>query len=299
MILCLGSAADETFLHMLAALRHRAIATVAMDVVQIARTGTFNLDLDRPDSSTIEVGRLKVRLSEIRGCWIRLPDLERADAEAATSGSVTGVQRALSVAVHYLGAPVVNPPLLNPSNFSKPAHLLYLASQTGLQIPESCVTNSPEVAISFVDLHGGEIIYKGTSAHKTWVRRWKEDYDRVRLDLIGPTPVLFQKLIVGPDVRVHVAASSIFAEEICSSAVDYRTQATNYYSKIECPSQIREACFLLSRVMNCPLLGIDFKIEASTGVWILLEANPMPCFEGYDVRSGGLISNALAEYLDG
>ena len=299
MILCLGSAADETFLHMLVGLRQQKLPTVAVDVVHLARTGAFAIEPGRADRGMISVGRSTVRLSEITGCWIRLPDLQQPEAGVGTN-PLPGVQRALSVALHNLPIRSVNPPLLDPSNFSKPAHMLYLAAEVGLEVPDSCVTNIPERAGAFVDRHDGQVVYKGTSSTKTWVRQWNEDFDRPRLELIGPTPVLFQRMIAGPDVRVHVAAGTIVAEKIVSASVDYRTSgARNQYSGIECPRDIADACIKLSAAMNCPLLGIDFKIDADSGKWVLLEANPLPCFQGYDARSGGRISRAIAAYLAG
>jgi hypothetical protein len=56
---------------------------------------------------------------------------------------------------------------------------------------------------------------------------------------------------------------------------------------------------LLSQSMNCPLLGVDFKIDATSGAWVFLEANPMPCFQGYDMRCGGAIGTAILDYLAG
>jgi hypothetical protein len=293
-ILCIGSAADDTFLYLLAKIRERR-ATVAVDVIQLALTGSFIL---RPGGGTLAVAGREIRLSEISGCWIRLPGVHSMGPDPHSQRLVAGTERSLEIALNYLPAPVVNPPLLEPSNFSKPAHLLYLAAAAGFAVPESCATNDPEQAKAFIDKHDGRVVYKGMSSTKTWVRRWDPESDLSRLDLIRPTPVFFQRLITGPDVRAHVAAGTIHAERIDSAAIDYRTSHhSNTYRSITCPDETAEACLRLSATMNCPLLGVDFKIDDRTGRWVILEANTLPCFQGYDRRANGAISRAILNYL--
>jgi len=50
--------------------------------------------------------------------------------------------------------------------------------------------------------------------------------------------------------------------------------------------------------MRLVFSGVDFKVS-DTGEWFFLEANSSPCYQGYDCRLGGAISDALADYLLG
>jgi hypothetical protein len=302
-ILALGSAADDTFLHLLERLRAadgtgRGVA--AVDVVHLALAGSFRLDPRDPASGTLRVGDVKVPWGEVSGVWVRLPELASGAPDDEGRRLVTGVRAALATAVHGLRVPVVNPPLVEPSNASKVAHLLSLARRTGLAVPESCLTDEPDRAAAFVAEHGGDVIYKGASSAKTWVRRWDPARDPARLPLIADTPVLFQRRVHGPDVRVHVAAGDLHAERIDCPAVDYRLAPPGtVFAPAQVPERIARACRDLSAALDAPLLGVDFKVEAATGEWFLLEANAMPCFEGYDRRAGGAISASLVRYLTG
>jgi hypothetical protein len=297
MILAIGTAADPTFLHLLARLRARA-HVLAVDVVQLALTGRMRLDPDDLAASCVGVGRTRVRLADVDGVWVRLPDVRDGAPDERGRDLVAGVQRALACALHALDVPVVNPPLVEPSNFSKPAHLVSLAALVGLPVPESCLTGSPERAAAFVEEHHGDVISKGVSATKTWVRRWDPVVDPARLALIRSTPVLLQRAVRGPDVRVHVACGELVAERIDCPEVDYRVRgAAPTFSAVRCPPAVEAACRALSVHLGAPLLGVDLKIDESTGEWVLLEANVLPCFQGYDRRAHGAISAAVVAHL--
>jgi len=303
-ILALGSAADGTFLHLLERLRGASGGTgrrvVAVDVVHLALAGAFRLDPPAPASGTLRVGDLDLAWGEVSGVWVRLPDLAGGAPDEEGRRLVTGVHRALATAVHCLDVPVVNPPLLEPSNASKVAHLLYLARLTGLAVPESCLTDDPGLAAAFVDEHGGDVIYKGASSAKTWVRAWAPGTDACRLPLVARCPVLFQRRVRGPDVRVHVAAGDLHAERIDCPRVDYRLAPPGtVFAPARVPDRVARACREMSVSLDAPLLGVDLKVDARTGEWFLLEANAMPCFEGYDRRAGGAISASLVRYLTG
>ncbi|MFL5629622.1 MAG: hypothetical protein ACJ788_28960, partial [Ktedonobacteraceae bacterium] len=60
---------------------------------------------------------------------------------------------------------------------------------------------------------------------------------------------------------------------------------------------IAEGCIAIAQDCQTPFLGIDFKIQQNSGIWFFLEANSMPCYQGYDQRAGGAISRAIAEWL--
>ena len=53
MILCLGSAADLTFLHTVEALAQAGAAFDAIDLGQLAYSGTLEIPLDTPDRKSV------------------------------------------------------------------------------------------------------------------------------------------------------------------------------------------------------------------------------------------------------
>lgn len=298
MILCLGSAADPTFLHLLPALRARD-RTVAVDVVQLLTSGGFVLDADA-GTGTLRVPGTTVDLDDVTGVWVRVPGLLHDGLDAATTVRVGATTRALAATLGALAArvPVVNPPAADPTGFSKPVHLLHLAAAAGLPVPATCVTNDPAAARRFVDAHDGDVVSKGVSSTKTWARAWDEPVDGPRLPLVRHTPVQLQRRVHGPDVRVHTAGDRLFAEVIRSTDVDYRRRrGSSTFAPVTCPPDVAAGCRTLVRLLGAPLLGVDFKVDTATGRWVLLEANTMPCVQGYDVRTGGAIGAAVADLL--
>jgi hypothetical protein len=95
-----------------------------------------------------------------------------------------------------------------------------------------------------------------------------------------------------------VVGHQSFGELIDSPVLDYRTvRGVNNYRPLAPPRDVADGCARLAEHCGVPLLGIDFKIERATGAWFFLEANSMPCFEGYDERAGGAISRAIVDWL--
>ncbi|MFE3183427.1 hypothetical protein ACFXKR_21540 [Streptomyces violascens] len=138
---------------------------------------------------------------------------------------------------------------------------------------------------------------KGASAAKTFAQVHEASRETL-LDRLGRVPVLFQERIAGPDVRVHTVGDQAFGEAIHSPEIDYRMVArVNDYRPIALPDSVVRGCTRLTAHTGLPLLGVDFKIDEATGEWYFLEANAMPCFEGYDRRAGGAITAAMADWL--
>ena len=114
---------------------------------------------------------------------------------------------------------------------------------TGFKGPDSLMTIDPDEVLRFVSTHAGAVIYKGASAYKTIVRNWRDE-GRERLPYLVAAPVLFQRRIVGPDVRVHLVGERVFGERIDSVAVDYRFERGRgvRYKQIDVPVQVRRGC---------------------------------------------------------
>ena len=94
-----------------------------------------------------------------------------------------------------------------------------------------------------------------------------------------------------------VSGKQLFAEAIESDDLDYRVSKKNQYNSMLPPDNIANGCRSLSATCKIPFLGIDFKIKRTTGEWYFLEANTMPCYQGYDRRAKGAISRAIIEWL--
>ena len=99
-----------------------------------------------------------------------------------------------------------------------------------------------------------------------------------------------------------MATSAILGTQILlvivSDAVDYRYGSRdgieNEMSAYELPDAIRDRCVRLSKALNLPLCGIDFK-RTPDGEYVCFEVNPSPAFSYYEENAGQPISTAIGK----
>lgn len=297
MILCVGLAADRTFCHTLAALASAGVSCDVVELAQFSLAGDFIYPLEAPSETRLILHGHIRQLASYRSAWVRLHDISRAAPSPELCTRAAGIYLALGRLFTEAELPVVNPPFADNSNFTKPFHSLQLA-RLGWRTPRTCLTDDPDVAEEFIESCRYAVIFKGVSSMKTWASPYEDRRDRARLPLIRNCPVLLQERIDGPDVRVHVLGSHLFAEEIETEVVDYRLERRHAsFRQIRLPLEICNRCFAVAELLRVPFLGIDLKRERSSGEWLILEANSMPGYEGYDRRARGAISRALVEWL--
>ncbi|NUP65321.1 MAG: hypothetical protein HOW71_24485 [Nonomuraea sp.] len=297
-VLCLGLAADPTFMHGVQALRSAGVPCRPVDLPSMALRGDdLRVPPDDPREATFLTDGGVFRLGDHRAVWSRLLDVSSAAPDDLIRRTAARQFSSVARLLEAVDLPVLNPPLREASGFTKVLHSLALGGVGGWPVPRTCLTNDPAEALDFVRGCPGGAIFKGASAYKTWATRFTPEHEPL-LPRITALPVLFQELIAGPDVRVHMVGDQGFAELIRSPALDYRTlRGVNTYSPLQLPADILANCAKLTAFCEIPLLGIDFKLEESTGTWFFLEANSLPCFEGYDRRADGAISRAIVNWL--
>lgn len=289
MTVFVGSLADATFCHTVHALTARGVGGEVVDLAHLVLSGDVELPLDgRPG-----VLRLAGREVALTGPVVaRLVDISAAAPDARLRERAHGLQLALTRHLRGLPAGRVVGVTRDNSNFSKLVQLA-AAAGTGWARPRSCLTNDPERARHF--LAGVDAIYKGASSAKTWAVAVGAE-DLARLASLPRCPVLFQERVRGLDVRVHVVGERVFGEAIEADGCDYRTASRAVFSPCPVPRTVAADCVGLTRRMGLVLSGIDFKVSPD-GRWWFLEANSAPCFQGYDKRAGGAISDALADHV--
>jgi hypothetical protein len=296
-ILCVGLAADPTFTAGVAALRRAGVELRAVDLPSLALCGGVRIPLDSPDDAVLSVAGEHHRLGDFSAVWCRIVDVSAAAPTNRLATTSAGQTEAVARVLEAFPRRVVNPPLREASGFTKVLHALTLAAVGGWRIPETCLTSDPAEAADFVRNCRDGAIFKGASAVKTWATAYTDDHAPL-LPRLTRLPVLFQERVAGPDVRVHVVGDRCFGELIDSPVLDYRTvRGVNDYRTLVVPPEIADGCARLTEHCGVPLLGVDFKIDRATGDWYFLEANSMPCFEGYDTRAEGAISRAIVDWL--
>ena len=285
----LGSGADPTFRHTVSAMAQRGVEGDIIDLGHLILAGELELPLDGTPGTVELAGRTFTLDVPVVA---RLIDISGAAPSTALANRARAIQACLARYLRCLPwERVVGAPWDN-SNFSK-AYQLSLAFDRAWSVPRTCTTSDPDAAKAFVG--SCNAIYKGASSSKTWARAFGPE-DVSRLPLLAGSPVLFQERISGFDVRVHVVGDQVFGEAAHATECDYRTDRSASFEPITVPQDIAADCVDMTRIMRLVLSGIDFKVSAE-GQWYFLEANSSPCYQGYDRRAGGAISDSLARQL--
>lgn len=141
-----------------------------------------------------------------------------------------------------------------------------------------------------------KLVNKSCSGIKT-IASVVDDSLYSKKDRLNSCPSLFQELIEGYDVRIHLIGNKAFGEKIVSDVLDYRfnKKGINKFTEIEIPKDILDKCIDYCSKNSLIFSGIDFKVKNEE--WYILEVNPMPGYEGYDMRSNGAITNEIISFF--
>jgi hypothetical protein len=228
----------------------------------------------------------------------RLPEVRNTGAHGLALQHCRLLHETLMRWIEVTPAQVVNRSGPQASNFSKP-YQAQLIRMAGFLIPETLITNEPELALEFVRKHR-RVVYKSISGVRSIVRTVEGD-DLKRLDRIRWCPVQFQQYIGGANVRVHVVDDETFATAIATGATDYRyahqEDGTAVLQPIELSDELQSRCTSLARQLQLPVAGIDLKVTPE-GEAYCLEVNPSPAFSYYELETKQPISDAIARYLE-
>jgi glutathione synthase/RimK-type ligase-like ATP-grasp enzyme len=184
------------------------------------------------------------------------------------------------------------------SNGSKPYQIQLIRDQ-GFQVPETLVTNDPELVREFRSRHG-RIIFKSISSVRSIVQTM-EDADDERLENLRWCPAQFQAFVEGTNIRVHTVGGEVFATAACTGATDYRyasrqTGESADLKEAELDPDLAARCIDLSKSLGLDFAGIDLKVTPDDEVYCF-EVNPCPAFSYYEGNVGQPISDGLAKYL--
>jgi glutathione synthase/RimK-type ligase-like ATP-grasp enzyme len=125
-----------------------------------------------------------------------------------------------------------------------------------------------------------------------------EDLTDARLAALDASPVTFQELLPGEDIRVYVLDGEIIASlRIVTSALDFR-QNEERIEQIELPPEVARQCVKAAEVLGMRWTGMDLK-RGADGVLKFLELNASPMFLGFDARAGTDILGRFCRALAG
>jgi hypothetical protein len=192
----------------------------------------------------------------------------------------------------HCGVPVYNG-LAASARMTKPFQLALL-KDAGLPVPSTRWTNDPREVIAFAD--GARVAYKPVSGGAATRELSADDLTPSRLELLSRSPVTFQSLMPGEDIRVYVLDGEVIAAiHIVSRALDFRGHEERCVP-IELPMAVRQQCVRAAQVIGLRFTGMDLKRDTH-GTLRFLELNGSPMFLGFDARAGTDIAGRLAARL--
>jgi hypothetical protein len=263
---------------------------------EVAADGiTGHLDIDGEKVDLRDVSAVYTRMMDYR----YLPELAGLPADSAEREHCRRVHDSFSAWLEVSQARVVNRAEAMATNNSKPYQAQVIRS-VGLGVPETLVTNQPDLARDFLAEHG-RVIYKSTSGTRSIVHEL--DHSGLsRVDDIGWCPVQFQAYVEGVDVRVHVVGQRVYATRVSSTATDYRYSSVSgtvaRLEPTELPGPLVEQCVTLTARLGLLFSGIDLRLTPA-GEVVCFEVNPCPAYAYYEGHTGQPIARGVARYLAG
>jgi hypothetical protein len=227
-----------------------------------------------------------------------LPELENEPDESPLRNYCRSFHDTLTRWMEISPALVINRCAPMASNSSKPFQAQLIREQ-GFLIPETLITNDPELVRAFRSKHG-RVIYKSISAIRSIVQELSDE-DGERLERIRWCPTQFQAYVDGTNVRVHTIGDEAFATAVKTDACDYRyagkqTGEPAALREVILSQELTEKCLRLSRSLGLEFAGIDLKVTPDDEVYCF-EVNPSPAFSYYEANAGQPISAGVARRL--
>ncbi|MEC8882931.1 MAG: ATP-grasp domain-containing protein [Pseudomonadota bacterium] len=239
----------------------------------------FSKGVDVNDEGWFISGDVAVKHGEVGGVWNRL-----------VMGGGGFIHKSIEVYAMYLMDEVyqgvLNRPKEGMSNFSKPYQIEKLLLKRLKKIEGYIFSGSMIRA----DIVGRKLIYKSISGVRSIVKKVaKQDRERWVKE-----PVLFQELIHGDNIRVHVIKDSVIACCCTAREIDYRYAKAMRIERVNLPLWLKAECIDVARQMGFGFAGIDLIFRR--GEYFILEVNPAPGYAYFDIDL--CISRELHKYFE-
>ena len=134
----------------------------------------------------------------------------------------------------------------------------------------------------------GRIVHKSASALRSIVSEWTPA-DGLPMSAVARLPTLFQALVAGDDVRVHVVGARTFATEVVSTPIgaprDGARRAATTLRPTDLPDDVAAACVALTRSLGLEFAAVDLKRDRD-GVWHGLDVDPTPDYTAFETSAG-------------
>ena len=265
MILIIGSDEDPTTEYFVNFLQEQKAKCVFLNQ-------RFFLQGIEISSKSLEVFGQKYLLSDFSGVLNRLASIEYKSLQEMPLKYCRCFDALNSIIDCFLPN-VLNPGFLGFSNDSKLFQSISIKTKY-IKIPQSFVLANLEVKSNLNKLSKlNNHIVKSLSSIRSIVHHFENNLE-LFLEC-SKEPVLFQELIDGINIRVHVIDELCISIAIYSDALDYRYG--NYKTKgkeYDLPIEIQRECIIISKQLQLRFCGID--LIKRNEQYYFLEANPAP-----------------------
>lgn len=313
MFLIVTSKRDITADFVVLELQRRALPYLRLNTEDLPRATIIY----RPTNGgawTMEIEGARVELSSVRAAYFRRPGIPvpmaQVQDDAERAYCIQEWSAVLTALYWELGDRWLNAPYLIALAENK-IRQLRLASEVGLQVPETAITNDADFAKSFAGK--GEVVGKPLRAALIG----SGDMDRVifttRLSpqaladfrSIQACPMILQSEIRKAfDIRVTVVGDQTFAAAIDSQSdpetqVDWRvgSKADLAHAVHELPCDVHQMCIEVVRQLGLRFGAIDLVLDIAGTYWFL-EVNPNGQWGWIEKRTGQPIASAIVTELE-
>ncbi|AKK71461.1 hypothetical protein OK18_01330 [Chryseobacterium gallinarum] len=267
--------------------------------------------------SILETPEAQYRLDDISAIWYRraynIGSGLKEELDAKFYGAAMGeIRNTLfgfieSVDTYSLGKPGIY------RRLDSKEEQLKVADKLGLTIPDTCITNNPDVAKKFILQHRNVVAKMQTGFAITEDGVESVVFTNVvsenkleELDTLLYCPMQFQKMIEKKkELRITIVGRDVYAFEIDSqqfedAKVDWRKDGVNLLDKwvrTELPGDIEEKLLELLDIYNVDYGAIDM-IVSPENEYYFIEINAAGEFFWLDnLTEGNLISKSIADVL--
>ncbi|MET7640671.1 MvdC/MvdD family ATP grasp protein [Streptomyces sp. NPDC005438] len=261
----------------------------------------------------IDNGRRSVRLEEVRSVYYRRPGPPVIPQDVPEPYATWARHQADAALLNVMAAlPVrwLNNPHQDRLASHKPQQLVH-ATQAGLRVPRSIITNDPQAALGFAADINGPLICKpvlggrldtGTQ-RPLMVATHVLDPSEIDESLRLTAHYLQEAIPKAYEVRLTVVDGEPFACTITSTTAkaqtDWRTDPDGLsFATTRAPDGVVAAVRRFMATYGMAFGAFDFAVTP-TGEWVFFECNPAGTWAWVEHRTGLPIAAAHADYLRG
>ncbi len=260
-----------------------------------------------------------VDLNEVKSVWYRRPTPPLIPDRKTEEGYARFIKNESETALWSLYTTLdafwINQPLSHRLLERNKLLQLKKAALVGLTVPDTIITNDPDVLLGFADAHGGVVaikLLKGDWFRErnseipllVFTQRVASDQIREHYEDIKLTPILAQQYIEKAlELRVTIVGEKTFACAIHSQDSEHtRTDWRDYdlehvkHEPFELPDEVRVKLGAFMEKCNLSYGAIDI-IVTPEDEYVFLEVNPSGQWLWIEELTGMPISKTLAELL--